>query len=283
LRAINLKSPSLKYSLGEEGGLGSLSGLDDQRENLQGIRVMSKRNELQRLPLSELAPSVSPSTFDYDSVPLPLAKFLKGQADRIRHQHVTSIVNIGKALLEAKRHLSHGAFQGWVEAEACMPIRTAQAYMRVAHWVSAKNNRVIGRLPPSILYILSAPSTPAEFVSDVLSRLEAGEPIAPSVIRKELRTLRSSRGPDGSFEIEANPADALPMKEWDDVQARRNSSAELSELVTILTERLSSADFERVREIMTSDAVLSDPELSPKLRRVFTSEANCEPANGMLD
>jgi hypothetical protein len=164
-----------------------------------------------------------------------------------------------------------------------MPVRTAQAYMRVAHWVSAKKNTAIGRLPPTILYILSAPSTPEDFVSDILSRLEAGELIAPSVIRKELHTLRSSRSRDGGFETKANPNHALPMKRWDEVQARRNASADLSELVTILIARLSAADFERVRKIMTSEAVLSDPELLPNLRRAFMSDANGYRTNRMLN
>jgi hypothetical protein len=155
--------------------------------------------------------------------------------------------------------------------------------MRVAHWVSARKNTAIGRLPPTILYILSAPSTPEDFVSDILSRLEAGELIAPSAIRKELLTLRSSRSRDGSVETKANPDHALPMKRWDEVQARRNASADLSELVTILTARLSAADFERVREIMTSEAVLSDPELSPHLRRVFMSDANGYRTNRMTN
>src|ERR1700694_3470263 len=70
--------------------------------------------------------------FDYCSVAPPLASFLKGQAERIRRQCATSIIQIGKALFEAKRHLSHGAFLRWVEWEVCMPVRTAQACMRVA-------------------------------------------------------------------------------------------------------------------------------------------------------
>lgn len=128
-------------------GSGNLLRLDDPQERT-GINVMSKRNELERLPPREFTLGVSPSVFDYSSVPLPLARLLKGQVDRIRHHHVTSIANIGKALLEAKRHLSHEAFQGWVESEVCMPVRTAQAYMRVAHWVSARKKTAIGHLPP---------------------------------------------------------------------------------------------------------------------------------------
>lgn len=44
---------------------------------------------------------------------------------------------------------------------------------------------------------------------------------------------------------------------WDDAETRRDAPADLSELVTILMERLSATDFERVRKIMTSETVLS--------------------------
>jgi len=242
---------------------------------------MSKRNQLERLPPRDLTTGVTPPVFDYDSVSSPVARFLKGQADRIRHHHVSSIVNIGKALLEAKRHLSHGAFQGWVESEVCMSVRTAQAYMRVAHWVSATKNTAIGRLPPTILYILSAPSTPQDFVSNILSRLEAGEIIAPSVIRKELHTLRLGRSRDDGMETEPGSDTDDRFNRWDKAEARRNAPADLSELVTILMERLSATDFERVRKIITSETVLSDPELSPNLRRVFMSNSN--DSNRMLN
>ena len=241
---------------------------------------MSKRNQLERLPPRDLTLGVTPSVFDYGSVSSPVAKFLKGQADRIRHHHVSSIVSIGKALLEAKRHLSHGSFQGWVESEISMSVRTAQAYMRVAHWVSANKNTAIGRLPPTILHILSAPSTPQEFVADILSRLEAGEVIVPSAIRKELHTLRLSKSREDGADNEAGYETDHRLNGWDAAESRRNAPAGLSELVTILLESLSATDFERVRNIMTSEAVLGDPELSPNLRRVFMSNSH-EP-NRML-
>src|SRR5947209_2206835 len=64
--------------------------------------------------------------FDYESVPLSVAKFLRGQADPIRRQCATSVIQVGKALLEAKRHLSHGGFVRWVECEVCISVRTAR-------------------------------------------------------------------------------------------------------------------------------------------------------------
>jgi hypothetical protein len=41
--------------------------------------------------------------------------------------------------IAAKHYLSHGSFLRWVETEAGLPARTAQAYMQVAHWASGKN------------------------------------------------------------------------------------------------------------------------------------------------
>src|SRR6478735_8849764 len=103
--------------------------------------------------------------FDYNSVSSSVAKFLKGQADRIRRQCASSTIQIGRALLESKRHLSHGEFTKWVELEVGVPVRTAQAYMRVAAWAADKGASV-ARLSPSALYLLSASTTPAEFVAD---------------------------------------------------------------------------------------------------------------------
>ena len=99
---------------------------------------------------------------------------------------------MGKGLIGAKHYLSHGAFLRWVESEVGIPARTAQAYMRVAQWVSGKSP-TIKHLPPTILYLLSAPSTPQEFIVDILKRAEAGEQFVLPAIRSELKALRVSR------------------------------------------------------------------------------------------
>src|SRR5436305_1571476 len=78
-------------------------------------------------------------SFDYSSLPPSVARFLRGQADRIRQHCASSIIQIGKALLEAKHHLSHGAFLPWVECEVGIPARTAQVYMRSANWAAGKS------------------------------------------------------------------------------------------------------------------------------------------------
>jgi len=210
--------------------------------------------------------------FDYESVPSSVAKFLRGQADRIRRQCGTSIIQIGKALLEAKRQLSHGDFLRWVECEVGIPARTAQAYMRVASWASTKG-ATVAHLSPTALYMLSSTGVPEEFVIDILNRTDAGERIAPAALREELKAFQSgNRREDSATELCAQPASPDDLK-WEAVATRTEACGAISELVAILVQALSVEAFARVRGIMTSNAVLSDPELARILEREFSCAA----------
>lgn len=214
---------------------------------------------------------LSGSRFDYESLPPSVAKFLRGQADRIRRQCATSIINVGKALLEAKRHLSHGAFLCWVEREVGLPVRTAQLYMRAANWSSGKS-AMVAHLAPSALYLLSTNGVPEEFVVNVLDRVAAGEQIAPAALREELKAFRSN-GKDDScaadVEMCAQKSSSNGGK-WEAVTPESTARVAIVELVSILMQALSAEAFARVQEIVTSDAVLSDPQLARTLERAFS-------------
>ena len=80
--------------------------------------------------------------FNYDSVSPTVAKFLKGQANRILRTSSSAVIQVGKDLIAAKHYLPHGSFLVWVENEVGMRTRTAQAYMRVAQWASGKSATV---------------------------------------------------------------------------------------------------------------------------------------------
>jgi hypothetical protein len=179
-----------------------------------------------------------------------------------------SIIHIGKALLEAKHHLSHGGFLRWVECEAGIPVRTAQAYMRVANWASDKC-ATVAHLSPSVLYLLSASGVSEEFVTDILSRAEAGEYVAPSVMREELKAFRLSKqqGRSGA-RLSAQRASRNDLK-WEAVATESEARGAVAELVAILVQGLSAADFARVRDIVTSNTVLSDPQLAQNLEQAF--------------
>ena len=144
--------------------------------------------------------------------------------------------------------------------------------MRVAHWASGKS-ATVAHLPPSALYVLSSNGVPEEFVLDVLKRVDAGEKIAASAVRQELRTFQQTRG----AKPDANDVDAQPV--LDKVTAPPTYDRALScptpiaELAGLLARKLAADDFARVCEILTSEILLSDPDLAEKLAQQFRSAA----------
>jgi len=121
------------------------------RSQLDGQKLAEIRNEHASRALARLS-SVAESrlevlvegAFDYKSIEPSVARFLRGQAERIRRQGATTVLHIGSALVEAKRYLSHGNFLIWVESEVGITARTAQLYMRAALWSKKKGKAVSG-------------------------------------------------------------------------------------------------------------------------------------------
>jgi hypothetical protein len=205
--------------------------------------------------------------FDYESVPPSVAKFLRGQAERIRHGYTTSIIQAGKALIEAKRHLSHGGFIRWVRSEVGIPVRTAQVYMQVAQWAKGKS-AAVAHLPPSILYILCGRGTPEEFATNLLKRHEAGEKIDAGAARAELRALRGAKGKSANSKMEMT-FDEPPAPQIEADHANTESAVALEKAIDILVNSLSSLEFDEVRNIMTSKSVLEDPNLARNISTAF--------------
>jgi Protein of unknown function (DUF3102) len=218
----------------------------------------------QAMPNSESERSSALSTirseFDYSEVPASVAGFLRGQAERIRRHVASSIIKIGKDLLAAKRYLSHGSFLKWLESEVGIPARSAQSYMQAAEWVGGKS-ATVAHLSPSLLYILSSPSTPKELTSRVLQRVEAGERIELSALRQELLAIRQANK-------QAEAADLPPTNEKRaEVVATLGIEAErvLLELFSLLAHRLSAPDFARLRSMLTTKCVVEEPDLGKRI------------------
>lgn len=224
------------------------------------------------------------SRFDYTSLPSSAAEFLRVQVGRIRRQAATSIINVGKDLIAAKRYLSHGLFVSWVEAEVGIPARTAQAYMQVAHW-SVHKSATVALLPPSVLYLLSSPRTPQSFVADVLRRVELGERIALPVIRNDLKRLRDAGSEENASDATATQAmtqrcerqgrsiaiesDAIESDAIGSDAIESDPAMDLRRAVAILARGLSTKDFSQVRQIFTSDGVVRNRALGKTLATAF--------------
>ena len=215
-----------------------------------------------------VARQVENSQFDYSSLSSSVSKFLRGQAARIRQYCAKSIIQIGKDLIGAKHYLSHGEFIRWVEDEVGIPARTAQGYMRVANW-SLSKSATVALLPPTALYVLSSSGVPAEFVENVLRKAEDGERIRLSSLRAQVKALReavpqqarqsATGGMDSKLDFDLGVCDAA------------EAAALISIAVMILARALNAEDFAQVREIITSESVLHDPNLPMLLERAFES------------
>jgi hypothetical protein len=212
----------------------------------------------------------SDSRFDYSGLSSQATAFLKAQAHRIRRQAATSIILVGKDLIAAKHYLTHGTFLHWVEAEVGIRARTAQVYMQVAQWAPHKSASV-ALLPPSVLYFLSAPSTPASYINDILRRVESGERIALRAIREELKHLHESRR-EGNPDHGHTAEDAVPLDHGGlAITVDMEPTASLQHAVEILGRELCEEDFVLVREIFTSRAVLDSPGLAKNIAAAFSA------------
>lgn len=239
--------------------LGIGNGHSALRKILQPVKIMeSKKVQVVVVDAAEC----EASQFDYEAYEPSVGKFLKSQAERIRRYVRTSAIQIGKDLIAGKRYLSHGEFHHWVLREVEIPVRTAQAYMQVAMWASGKT-ATITNLPPSLLYALSARSTPKEFSRILLERIEAGEPVSPSFVREQLSALRKIK--------KINSADTNTGTCEDDEQpnAGNDCGYVIQEAVTIISRGLESVDFERVKSILTHELVLRDPMMNQKIAMAF--------------
>jgi hypothetical protein len=199
-------------------------------------------------------------SFDYSRLSGSIAKFLRNQADRINQTSSRSVIQIGKDLIAAKRYLAHGEFVTWVKCEAGLPARTAQAYMQVANWAAHKSPSVT-RLPPSVLYVISARSAPEQFVQQLLERVEAGEQISARTVRQEIKSIRGSASADG------------PVAAVEALDDAPNYDVSIARAVDILVYGLSPANFIRVKEIMTSSIVIEDPQLAHNIVVAFLNAA----------
>ncbi|KQP07497.1 hypothetical protein ASF28_10095 [Methylobacterium sp. Leaf99] len=96
------------------------------------------------------------------------------------------IIEIGRDLIEIKGQLGHGHFLPWIEAEFGMSVDTAHNFMRVADCYSKLGT--VPNLPATVLYELTAPSTPELIREEGFHRLAPAREAELETIACEVRT-----------------------------------------------------------------------------------------------
>jgi DNA-directed RNA polymerase specialized sigma24 family protein len=101
------------------------------------------------------------------------------------------IIEIGRDLIAVKERLmrpnrhdtEREGFHNWIDREFGMSRRTAQTFMSVfARY--GDTGATIAHLPPTVIYELSAESTPAEVREEIAERAAAGETITAAELER---------------------------------------------------------------------------------------------------
>lgn len=133
--------------------------------------------------------------FDYSALAPDLQVEVKTATERIKlrmKRTAEDIIEIGKDLIAIKEKLPHGSFLPWIAAEFEMSEPTAQRFMQVA--VRFPEIHQIDGFKPSLLYALSAPSTPDEVVEQVIEKAESGEKVTANDVKELREKLRQKEG-----------------------------------------------------------------------------------------
>lgn len=118
------------------------------------------------------------TTFDYSLVPVETGESARNAAQRINmhlRNAAADIIEIGRDLAEQKEQLGHGHFLDWIAVEFNMSERTARNFMSVFRQFG--ETAKIADLRPSVLYALSAASTPPEIREQAVERATTGETV----------------------------------------------------------------------------------------------------------
>ena len=98
------------------------------------------------------------TVFSYSELPDDVGNRLKQTADAIRsssRRQIDEVIATGRALIDAKGTLPHGAFRSWLDIEFGWKERTAQRYMLAAKSFG-QNPTCVSDLPLNVVYRLAA-------------------------------------------------------------------------------------------------------------------------------
>ncbi len=209
-------------------------------------------------------------TFDY--TPLDEAKRVriqvKTEAIKSRLKRTAEdIIAIGQDLLDVKKDLDHGEFQNWLKAEFDMSERSAQQFIQVAtKFGGLTKSAKIADLTPTILYLISSPSTPSVIADQVI----AGDiPANTEAIKEASRKQREAEKLALQAKIEAENAKAQLGIFQAHSQLAQAKVDELSQQITALEEKLRTAQTPEKVEVIpqaTLDKIANLEALVKKLK-----------------
>jgi len=207
-------------------------------------------------------------TFDYGVVGANVARDLQHTARRIRERMAMSVIETGRDLLAVKERLDHGQFIAWVEAECELSLRTAQRMMAAAEWAKGKNDTV-SHLPPTVIYALSAPSTPPEIHDAAVAKIEAGERVDPDMLKAEIAEAKRQAAQVNKrrrSRADRKKENAALKARW--ARQREEWEANTARVARILADRLLPEELKRIAEMCRAHDVYLDDSVERALKLI---------------
>jgi hypothetical protein len=128
---------------------------------------------------------------------IPTDAALTEHADAIRRLGKQCIVEIGRRLSECRRIIKERgeSWSDWLEREFEWSDQQARRFIHVYKQLSGLNKLLSEDFPVSALYLLAAPSTPAEARSEIAERAQAGERISGAKVKQAIETAKGRQQP----------------------------------------------------------------------------------------
>jgi hypothetical protein len=131
--------------------------------------------------------------FDYGALDAETRIVLQQRAGEIKSiakRMASDVVEIGHKLADVKQRLANGKFNEWLSAELGWSERTAYNFCAVYSRFGAANF-AIENVAVSALYLLAAPSTPAEAVEVARQIADGGEEVTHGVAKEIVRQAKA--------------------------------------------------------------------------------------------
>ena len=161
--------------------------------------------------------------FDYAALPVESALNGRVVGERLRtrlKRTVQDIIESGKDLIQIKPSLE-GFFDAWFEHETGLDRQMAYKFIQAAERFGNGTYNNYTSFSPTVIYLLSAPSTPDSIVEKALEKAEAGEKVTTEWVKEQKRL---------EAEIEA---EKQRNREWaEQSNKQRKQISELTDLFT---------------------------------------------------
>jgi GGDEF domain-containing protein len=126
------------------------------------------------------------SGFSYTSLQPEIRELVQQQTKEIKHLirlTAQNLIEIGEKLHEVKQTLGHGYFGLWLKAEFNWSVATATKMMQASRKFKNINFTNLN-FSASAIYLLAAPSTPKQAITEALYRSKLGESITYSLAKE---------------------------------------------------------------------------------------------------